>query len=177
MLQQVFDILWEAAQDAAQRISDFFRRIGEWAKEVSQKVLRAYAGNMAILYGLATEKQIRLMYHRRPRIRKKWYHIILRRIRRFLKTEAVARKNSRIFYSLTGARFMAATAEPGRVECSDGTTEKRRVFTTVLFAYMGSVSAWQQNGRCILWSVESRESERSGSASSAGEPIEHSERR
>ena len=56
MLQQVFDILWEAAQDAAQRISDFFRRIGEWAKEVSQKVLRAYAGNMAILYGLATEK-------------------------------------------------------------------------------------------------------------------------
>lgn len=60
MLQQVFDILWEAAQDAAQRISDFFRRIGEWAKEVSQKVLRAYAGNMAILYGLATEKQIRL---------------------------------------------------------------------------------------------------------------------
>lgn len=69
MLQQVFDILWEAAQDAAQRISDFFRRIGEWAKEVSQKVLRAYAGNMAILYGLATEKQIRLMYHRRPRIR------------------------------------------------------------------------------------------------------------
>ena len=90
MLQQVFDILWEAAQDAAQRISDFFRRIGEWAKEVSQKVLRAYAGNMAILYGLATEKQIRLMYHRRPRIRKKWYHIILRRIRRFLKTEAAA---------------------------------------------------------------------------------------
>lgn len=45
---------------------------------------------MAILYGLATEKQIRLMYHRRPRIRKKWYHIILRRIRRFLKTEAAA---------------------------------------------------------------------------------------
>ena len=89
MLQQVFDILWEAAQDAAQRISDFFRRIGEWAKEVSQKVLRAYAGNMAILYGLATEKQIRLMYHRRPRIRKKWYHIILRRIRRFLKTAVI----------------------------------------------------------------------------------------
>ena len=89
MLQQVFDILWEAAQDAAQRISDFFRRIGEWAKEVSQKVLRAYAGNMAILYGLATEKQIRLMYHRRPRIRKKWYHIILRRIRRFLKTAEI----------------------------------------------------------------------------------------
>lgn len=92
MLQQDFDILWEAAQNAAQRISDFFRRIGELAKEVSQKVLRAYAGNMAILYGLATEneKQIRLMYHRRPRIRKKWYHIILRRIRRFLKTEAAA---------------------------------------------------------------------------------------
>ena len=90
MLQQTFDILWEAAQDAAQRISDFFGRIGEWAKEVSQKVLRAYAGNMVILYGLATEKQIQLMYHRRPRIRKKWYHIILRRIRRFLKTEAAA---------------------------------------------------------------------------------------
>lgn len=90
MLQQVFDILWEAAQDAAQRISDFFRRIGEWSKEVSQKVLRAYVGNMAILYGLATEKQIRrLMYHRRPRIRKKWYHIILRRIRRFLKTAVI----------------------------------------------------------------------------------------
>ena len=83
MLQQTFDILWEAAHEAAQRISDFFRRIGEWAKEVSQKVLRAYAGNMAVLYGLATEKQIRLMHHRRPRIRKKWYHIILRRIRRF----------------------------------------------------------------------------------------------
>ena len=90
MLQQTFDILWEAAQDAAQRISDFFGRIGELAKEVSQKVLRAYAGNMAILYRLATEKQIQLMYHRRPRIRKKWYHIILRRIRRFLKTEAAA---------------------------------------------------------------------------------------
>lgn len=29
MLQQTFDILWETAQDAAQRISDFFRRIGE----------------------------------------------------------------------------------------------------------------------------------------------------
>lgn len=89
MLQQVFDILWEAAQDAAQRISDFFRRICELVKEVSQ-ILRAYAGNMASIYGLATEKQIRLMYHRRPRIRKKWYHIILRRIRRFLKTEAAA---------------------------------------------------------------------------------------
>ena len=68
MLQQTFDILWEAAHEAAQRISDFFRRIGEWAKEV---------------------KQIRLMYHRRPRIRKKWYHIILRRIRRFLKTAVI----------------------------------------------------------------------------------------
>lgn len=89
MLQQVFDILWEAAQDAAQRISDFLRRICELAKEVSQKILRAYAGNMASIYGLATEKQIWLMYHRRPRIRKKWYHIILRRIRRFLKTAVI----------------------------------------------------------------------------------------
>lgn len=90
MEQNAIDTLWNAAQCAVQRMADFFRRIGEWAKEVSQKVLRAYAGNMAILYGLATEKQIRLMYHRRPRIRKKWYHIILRRIRRFLKTEAAA---------------------------------------------------------------------------------------
>lgn len=63
------------------------RRVGQ--RSVAE-VLRAYAGNMAILYGLATEKQIQLMYHRRPRIRKKWYHIILRRIRRFLKTEAAA---------------------------------------------------------------------------------------
>ena len=86
MLQQVFDILWEAAQDAAQRISDFFRRIGEWAKEVSQKVLRAYAGIMVFIYCVSTEKH---MYHRRPRIRKKWYHIILRRIRRFLKTAVI----------------------------------------------------------------------------------------
>lgn len=90
MQQQIFDCLWDAAQEAAQRIAEFFRRVGELAKEVSWKVVRAYARNMALLHGLATEKQIRLMYHRRPRIRKKWYHIILRRIRRFLKTEAAA---------------------------------------------------------------------------------------
>ena len=86
MLQQTFDILWEAAQDAAQRISDFFRRICELAKEVSQKILRAYAGNMASIYGLATEKQIRHMYHRQPRVREKWGDIILRHNRRILKT-------------------------------------------------------------------------------------------
>lgn len=52
---------------------------------------------------------------------------------------------------------------------------KASSFTAVLFAYTDSISAWQQNGRFISWSMESREPERSGSALSARGFTRHSE--
>jgi hypothetical protein len=79
------DTLWNAAQCAVQRMADFFRRIGEVIKEISWKIVRSYASNMAFYFNLATDRQISLMYHKRTRTRKKWYRIILRRIGRFMK--------------------------------------------------------------------------------------------
>lgn len=85
MEQNAIDTLWNAAQCAVQRMVDFFRRISELLKEISWKIVRAYASNMAFYFNLATDRQISLMYHKRARTRKKWYKIILRRIRRFMK--------------------------------------------------------------------------------------------
>lgn len=79
------DILWNAAQYAVQRTVDFFRHISELLKEISWKIVRSYASNMAFYFNLATDRQISLMYHKRARTRKKWYRIILRRIGRFMK--------------------------------------------------------------------------------------------
>jgi hypothetical protein len=79
------DTLWNAAQCAVQRMADFFRRISEVIKEISWKIVRSYASNMAFYFNLATDRQISLMYHKRTRTRKKWYRIILRRIGRFMK--------------------------------------------------------------------------------------------
>lgn len=79
------DTLWNAAQCAVQRMADFFRRISEVIKEISWKIVRYYASNMAFYFNLATDRQIILMYHKRTRTRKKWYRIILRRIGRFMK--------------------------------------------------------------------------------------------
>lgn len=79
------DTLWNAAQCAVQRMADFFRRISEVIKEISWKIVRFYASNMAFYFNLATDRQISLMYHKRTRTRKKWYRIILRRIGRFMK--------------------------------------------------------------------------------------------
>lgn len=85
MEQTAIDTLWNAAQCAVQRAADFFRRIGGLIKEISWKIARSYASNMAFYFNLATNRQISLMYHKRARTRKKWYKIILRRIRRFMK--------------------------------------------------------------------------------------------
>lgn len=85
MEQTAIDTLWNAAQCAVQRAADFFRRIGELIKEISWKIARSYASNMAFYFNLATNRQISLMYHKRARTRKKWYKLILRRIRRFMK--------------------------------------------------------------------------------------------
>lgn len=79
------DTLWNAVQCAVQRMTDFFRRISEAIKEISWKIVRSYASNMAFYFNLATDRQISLMYHKRTRTRKKWYRIILRRIGRFMK--------------------------------------------------------------------------------------------
>lgn len=79
------DTLWNAAQCAVQRMADFFRRISEVIKEISWKIVRSYASNMAFYFNLATDRQISLMHHKRTRTRKKWYRIILRRIGRFMK--------------------------------------------------------------------------------------------
>lgn len=79
------DTLWNAAQCAVQRMADFFSRISELIKEISWKIVRSYASNMAFYSNLATDRQISLMYHKRARTRKKWYRIILRRIGRFMK--------------------------------------------------------------------------------------------
>lgn len=79
------DTLWNAAQCAVQRMADFFRRISEVIKEISWKIVRSYASNIAFYFNLATDRQISLMYHKRTRTRKKWYRIILRRIGRFMK--------------------------------------------------------------------------------------------
>lgn len=49
---------------------DFFRRISELLKEISWKIVRAYASNMAFYFNLATDRQISLMYHKRARTRK-----------------------------------------------------------------------------------------------------------
>lgn len=85
MEQNAIDTLWNAAQCAVQRMVDFFRRISELLKEISWKIVRSYASNMAFYFNLATDRQISLMYHKRGRTRKKWYKIILRRIRHFMK--------------------------------------------------------------------------------------------
>ena len=85
MEQNAIDTLWNAAQYAVQRMADFFRRISEFLKETSWKIVRSYASNMAFYFNLATGRQISLMYHKRARTRKKWYRIILRRIGRFMK--------------------------------------------------------------------------------------------
>ncbi|WP_156069928.1 hypothetical protein [Faecalibacterium prausnitzii] len=85
MEQTAIDTLWNAAQCAVQRMIEFFRRIGELTKEISWKIVRYYASNMAFYFNLATDRQISLMYHKRGRTRKKWYKIILRRISRFMK--------------------------------------------------------------------------------------------
>lgn len=85
MEQTAIDTLWNAAQCAVQRMIEFFRRIGELTKEISWKIVRSYASNMAFYFNLATDRQISLMYHKRGRTRKKWYKIILRRISRFMK--------------------------------------------------------------------------------------------
>jgi hypothetical protein len=85
MEQTAIDTLWNAAQCAVQRMIEFFRRIGELIKEISWKIVRSYASNMAFYFNLATDRQISLMYHKRGRTRKKWYKIILRRISRFMK--------------------------------------------------------------------------------------------
>lgn len=79
------DTLWNAAQCAVQRMADSFSRISELIKEISWKIVRSYASNMAFYFNLATDRQISLMYHKRARTRKKWYRIILRRIGRFMK--------------------------------------------------------------------------------------------
>lgn len=79
------DTLWNAARCAVQRMADFFSRISELIKEISWKIVRSYASNMAFYFNLATDRQISLMYHKRARTRKKWYRIILRRIGRFMK--------------------------------------------------------------------------------------------
>jgi len=84
------DTLWNAAQCAVQRMADFFRRISEVIKEISWKIVRSYASNMAFYFNLATDRQISLMYHKRTRTRKKWYRIILRRIGRFMKESVLA---------------------------------------------------------------------------------------
>lgn len=85
MEQNAIDTLWDAAQCAVQRMVDFFRRFSELLKEISWKIVRSYASNMAFYFNLATDRQISLMYHKRARTRKKWYGIILRRIGRFMK--------------------------------------------------------------------------------------------
>lgn len=85
MEQNAIDTLWNAAQCAVQRTIEFFRRISELIKEISWKIVRSYASNMAFYFNLATNRQISLMCHKRARTRKKWYKIILRRIRRFMK--------------------------------------------------------------------------------------------
>ena len=85
MEQTAIDTLWNVAQCAVQRMIEFFRRIGELTKEISWKIVRSYASNMAFYFNLATDRQISLMYHKRGRTRKKWYKIILRRIGRFMK--------------------------------------------------------------------------------------------
>lgn len=85
MEQNAIDTLWNAAQCAVQRMVDFFRRISELLKEISWKIVRSYASNMAFYFNLATDRQISLMYHKRARTRKKWYRIILRRIGQFMK--------------------------------------------------------------------------------------------
>lgn len=85
MEQNAIDTLWSAAQYAVQRTIEFFRHLGELVKEISWKIVRSYANNMAYYFNLATDRQISLMYHKRPKTRKKWYRIILRRIRRFMK--------------------------------------------------------------------------------------------
>lgn len=85
MEQTAIDTLWNAAQCAVQRAVDFFRHISELIKEISWKIVRSYASNMAFYFNLATDRQISLMYHKRGRTRKKWYKIILRRISRFMK--------------------------------------------------------------------------------------------
>lgn len=90
MEQNAIDTLWNAAQCAVQRMVDFFRRISELLKEISWKIVRSYASNMAFYFNLATDRQISLMYHKRARTRKKWYRIILRRIGRFMKESVLA---------------------------------------------------------------------------------------
>lgn len=61
MEQNAIDTLWDAAQCAVQRMVDFFRRFSELLKEISWKIVRSYASNMAFYFNLATDRQISLI--------------------------------------------------------------------------------------------------------------------